>query len=119
MRRALLPIVACLLLGAATFHLSLRSSSPGKDETVAAPLTRVSLTFSGTVNAKLSAVSILSPDSTEVARVPVVAGPKPTMLVGDLPRRLPGGRYLVRWRTAGADGHAVRGAYAFTINPVE
>ncbi len=119
MRRSLMVIAAAALLGAAAFHLTLKESSPGKDETVAAAPSRVSLTFSAKVNVKLSAISILAADSTEIAKLDVVAGPKPTMLEAVVPRRLPGGRYIVRWRTAGADGHAMRGAFGFAINSAE
>lgn len=119
MRRSLLVIAAAGLLGAAAFHLTLKESSPGKDETLAAAPTKVALTFSAKVNVKLSAISILAADSTELAKLVVTAGPKPEMLEAAIPRRLPGGRYIVRWRTAGADGHAMRGTFGFAINSAE
>lgn len=119
MRRSVVAVAAVLLLAAGTWHLSLISSFPGKDEVVAAPLAKVALKFSAPVNLKLTAVSILAQDSTEVAKLAVTMGAKPTMVDGKLTRPLPAGRYLVRWRTAGADGHAIRGTHAFTINPVE
>jgi len=117
MRRSLLALTACVALGAATFHIHLMSSSPGEDESLAAPPTHVELTFSGPVKPKLSSVTILSPDSTEMARIPVKGGKDSASLVGEIPRRLPAGQYILRWRTAGNDGHAIRGAHAFTIKP--
>lgn len=119
MRRSLLALGAAGLLGAAAFHLALIAGVPGKDETITAAPTKVALTFSASVNPKLSAISILAADSSEVAKLTVTVGAKPTMIEGAIPRRLAGGRYIVRWRTAGGDGHVVRGAYGFTINPVE
>lgn len=119
MPRSLVALTAAVLLAAGTWHLSLVNSFPGKDEVVNAPLSKVALTFSAPVNIKLSAVSILGQDSSEVAKLAVTVGAKPTMVDGKLARPLPAGRYLVRWRTAGADGHAIRGTHAFTVNPVE
>lgn len=119
MPRSLVAVAAAILLAAGTWHLNLISAFPGKDEVVAAPLSKVTLTFSAPINVKLSAVSILAQDSTEVVKLTVTAGAKPTMVEGKLARTLPAGRYLVRWRTAGKDGHAIRGTHAFTINPVE
>jgi methionine-rich copper-binding protein CopC len=119
MRRSLLVIAAAGLLGAAAFHLTLKESFPGKDETLVTAPDKVSLTFSAKVNVKLSAISILAADSTEIAKLAVTAGPKPTMLEAVVPRRLAGGRYIIRWRTAGADGHAMRGAFGFAINSAE
>ena len=117
MRRSVLALVACVALSAAGYHIHLVSSNPGAGDTVTTPLTHLELTFSGTVNPRLSSMSILSPDSSEVARVPVKGGKESTSLRGTLPRRLPAGRYIMRWRTAGDDGHAIRGAHSFTISP--
>ena len=117
MRRSLIALAACATLGAAAFHLHLMSSYPAQDETLATPLTRVALTFSAKVNPRLSSVAILAADSTEVARVPVKVGKEPTVLEGTLPRPLAAGKYMLRWRTAGSDGHAIRGGYDFTVGP--
>lgn len=119
MRRFLSVVGAVVVLSAAAFHLALVSSMPGKGETLAAPPTKVTLTFSAKVNPKVTAISILAPDSTEVAKLIPRATAKPSVIEADMPRRLPSGRYIVRWRTAAADGHVIRGSYCFTINPVE
>lgn len=119
MRRSVLAVGAGMVLSAAAFHLSLVSAIPGKGETLATAPSKVTLTFSARVNVKVSAISILAPDSTEVAKLAPRVTAKPTVIEADVPRRLPSGRYIVRWRTAAADGHVIRGAYCFTINPVE
>lgn len=119
MRRSVLAVGAAVVLSAAAFHLSLVSAIPGKGETLASAPSMVTLTFSATVNVRVSAISILAPDSTEVAKLVPRAAAKSTVVEADVPRRLPSGRYIVRWRTAAADGHVIRGSYGFTINPVE
>lgn len=40
---------------------------------------------------------------------------EPLSIAADLTKPLGAGRYLVVWRTAGDDGHAVRGKFAFTV----
>ena len=101
MRRSLLVLGAAALLGAGALHLSLTAASPGKDETLGAAPTRVSLTYSAKVNVKLSAIAVLAADSTEVAALAVNAGPKASIIPGDLPRRLPPGRSGHRAPSAG------------------
>lgn len=119
MRRSLFAVGAAVALGAAAFHLTLVSAAPGKGEILNASPTAVTLTFSAKVNPKVTAISILASDSIEVAKLTPRATSKPTVIEADVPHRLPSGRYIVRWRTAAADGHVIRGVYYFTINPVE
>ena len=43
------------------------------------------------------------------------AADDPLSIAADPAQPLGPGKYLVVWRTAGDDGHAVRGRYAFTV----
>lgn len=110
---------AVALPAALLFHAELKSSSPGRDAVLKAPPREVTLTFSERVNQKLSAIAILRPDSSEVMKLVLDASRNPRVLHAPLTRALPPGRYLVRYRTASADGHAVRGAFAFAVDVVE
>ncbi len=101
------------------FHLELKSAVPEKDAILSAPPAVVTLTFTAKANARLSAIAILRPDSTEVMKLTVAATKEPNTLQGTLSRPLPPGRYVVRWRTAAADGHVVRGAYGFSVDVIE
>ncbi len=101
------------------FHVELKSSFPERDAVLKVPPREVTLTFSGRVNQKLSAIAILRPDSSEVMRLVLDASRDPGVLHAPLTRALPPGRYLVRYRTASADGHAVRGAFAFAVDVIE
>lgn len=40
-------------------------------------------------------------------------------LMAMLPSSLPAGAYMVRWRTAGEDGHTQRGDFTFTIRAAD
>ena len=118
--------VVAMLLGAVVapaallFHTELKSSVPERDSTVKGPPREVILTFTGKVNPKLSSIAIVRPaDSSDVMKLVIdtkVAGKE---LHAPLTRPIPPGRYVVRWKTASADGHVVRGAYAFSVDFVE
>lgn len=100
-------------------HLELKSAVPEKDAILSAPPTVATLTFTAKPNARLSSVVILRPDSTEVAKLKMTTTQDPNTLRGEFANPLPPGRYIVRWRTAAADGHVVRGAYGFTVDVIE
>lgn len=117
----MLKLLAALALvsAGALFHTELKSSFPEKDAILTSAPMKVTLTFTGKVDAKLSSIAILKPDSTEMAKLQVRATDDAKTIEAAIPRQLPPGRYVVRWRTASADGHPVRNAYAFSINVVE
>jgi methionine-rich copper-binding protein CopC len=118
--KLLLTLSGSLALPAAfLFHTELKKSFPERDAMLKAPPEEVVLTYSGRVNAKLSAISILRPDSTEVMKLVVEKTPDAKVLRATMTRPLPPGRYVVRWKTGAADGHVVRGAYGFSIDVVE
>jgi methionine-rich copper-binding protein CopC len=120
MSKVLLTLSGSLALPAALlFHTELKKSFPERDAILKAPPQEVELTFSGKVNAKLSSISILRPDSTEVMKLVVEKTPDPKVVRAPMTRPLPPGRYVVRWKTGAADGHVVRGAYGFSVDVVE
>jgi copper resistance protein C len=100
-------------------HLELKSSVPERDAILSAPPTVATLTFTAKPNLRLSTIVILRSDSTEMMKLKVVPTKDPNSVRGDFSRPLPPGRYIVKWRTASADGHAVRGAYGFTVDVIE
>jgi methionine-rich copper-binding protein CopC len=107
---------ATALLAAGAFHLELKSSVPVKDTLLASSPKTVTLTFSEEVNAKLAAISILRPDSTEVEKLVVSSVTKdPASIQGVLKTTLTPGRYLVRWRASSDDGHVVRQVFGFSV----
>ncbi|MES2123628.1 MAG: copper resistance CopC family protein [Gemmatimonadota bacterium] len=116
MSRLLLSVATAGALATGWFHVELKSSLPEKNSRGAAPA-KVSLTFSEEVNSAVSAISILKSDSTELSKLVVKPTKNAATIEAAIPVRLAPGSYLVRWRTASDDGHAVRGTYAFTVAP--
>ena len=55
------------------------------------------------------------PDSTKIEIGKPQATDDPKSIVSDVPAALPAGNYVIRWRTAGTDGHAVRGSFKFSV----
>jgi len=101
------------------FHTELKSSIPERDSTVKGPPREVVLTFTGKVNPKLSSITILRPDSSNVMSLVIDTKAAGKELHAPVTRPIPPGRYVVRWKTASADGHVVRGAYSFSVDFVE
>ena len=112
-------VIALALPVALLFHTELKSSVPERDAILKAPPEAVELGFSGKVNARLTSIVILRPDSTEVMKLVVEKTADAKAVRAPLTRPLPPGRYLVRWRTAASDGHVVRGSYGFAVDVVE
>jgi len=115
MLKLFLGLGASAAVAVGAFHLELKSSIPMKDQTVPVSPAKVSLTFSEAVDFKLAAISILRPDSTEVAKLTVAGTKDPRTIEGAVSAKLAPGSYLVRWKAASDDGHVVRQAYAFSV----
>ena len=109
-------LLAIALATASLFHTTLKSSIPAKDAVVTAP-SEVSLTFTEKVNASLSSIVILKADSSQVEKLIVTATGDPARIEGAVTTRLSPARYLIRWKTASADGHVVRSVFGFTVKP--
>ena len=112
-------IGAVVAPAALLFHTELKSSIPERDSTAKGPPREVVLTFTGKVNPKLSSITILRPDSSNVMSLVIDTKAAGKELHAPLTRPIPPGRYVVRWKTASADGHVVRGAYGFSVDFVE
>ncbi|MEP6590894.1 MAG: copper resistance CopC family protein [Gemmatimonadota bacterium] len=114
MSKLLLTLTTAGVLATGWFHVELKSCLPGKNSRATSPA-KVTLTFSEEVNAAVSAIAILRADSTELTKLVVKPSTNAATIEAAVPTKLPAGNYIVRWRTASDDGHAVRGTYAFTV----
>lgn len=112
--KTLLTLATAGAIATGVFHTELKSSTPAKNSTGPSPA-KVTLTFTENVNAAVSAIAILKSDSTEVAKLVVGTTPDSATIEGVVTTPLPAGKYLIRYRTASADGHAVRGTFGFTV----
>ncbi len=116
-RAPLLALLLTLAVPAAVFaHAYLASSAPAADSVVRAPVTEVHLTFSEALELRYTGVTILGADGTEIPADAIRPVPGSRRdFVAALAAPLGAGAYTVRWRTAGADGHVVQGAFGFTV----
>lgn len=110
----IVPVVA----GAWTMHNHLVKASPAIDGTIKAPPTEVRLWFAEKPERGVSNIRVIAAaDSAVVAVGSVKATDDSLSLAAPVSGAMTPGAYLVVYRTAGADGHAIRGRYTFTLNP--
>jgi hypothetical protein len=97
------------------FHNHLKKSVPAADETVAQSPKEVRLWFAEKVEPKFSSVSIAGADGAKAETGKARATDDPLSFAVDVVKPLASGSYTVTWRTAGDDGHAVRGTFKFSV----
>lgn len=107
-----------LLLAAASepafAHGHLKSSSPASGETVTKPLSEIRLDFTERPELAFTSIRLVGPDSSIVQLgTPRLDG---NSIFLSVDARLTAGDYVVTWKTAGKDGHAVWGRYGFSVS---
>lgn len=110
--------VACLAVtpAVASAHGALRSSQPASGARLTTAPRELRLTFTEAPELAVARVALLGPDGTAVALAPLaVATDGGRTVVAAVRGALTAGAYTVSWQIAGADGHPVRGRYAFVI----
>src|SRR4029079_782943 len=100
----------------ADFHSKLVRAEPAVDSTVKESPARVRLWFNEACEVGLSTIKILDASGAEVALGKATATDDPRSIAAAVTGKLAPGRYQVVYKTAGGDGHAVRGEYAFTVS---
>lgn len=93
-------------------HTTLSSSTPAEGSIVDEPLEEVVLTF-GTVIEQGSSMTLESENASYEFNEIVVSD---SVMTGTITEELPNTDYTVRWEIIGADGHAIEGEVAFTLN---
>ena len=119
-RRASAPVLILLIVALTAgwrFHAALVKAVPAVDTTVATPPTELTLWFNERPDVALSNIRLRGPDSALVATTAPAAGTDSMALVTTVRGTLAPGQYTVLWRTAGPDGHVMRGSYKFTLRP--
>ena len=101
------------------FHNHLVKSSPAADDTLGTSPTEIRLWFAEPAIPRLSGVALwaMGADSTRLPVGPMAATDTNVSVTTTLASPLAPGTYRVRWRTASADGHAIRGFYDFVVIP--
>lgn len=97
-------------------HGTLRRSAPAKDQHLSAAPTEIRLTFTEAVELSLARVALAGP-SGQVALGRLSLADSARVVIAPVAGGLVDGSYTVQWQIAGADGHPVRGEFAFFIAP--
>ncbi len=118
-KRAGLAALAALVVGVlpahAYAHGQLSSSDPPSGARLSAPPREVRLQFTEAPELALSRIEVKGPEgAVPVGRVDRAPGARDT-LVAPFEGATAPGTYTVEWRTAGRDGHPVRGRFEFTV----
>jgi len=95
-------------------HLQLTDSAPKKDQTVADTVSTIRLWFNENPSLAVSRIAIEGPGG-EVATEAVAATDDPKSFATTIKGALLPGSHTVSWRTAGSDGHVLRGEYQFVV----
>lgn len=95
-------------------HNHLTKSTPAAEETVTSPR-EIRLWFAEKVQPQFSSIALLMADSSKIEIGKAHGTDDPLSIAADIGKPLAAGKYIVTWRTAGDDGHAVRGKFAFTV----
>ena len=102
---------------ATRFHTRLLGSAPAKDTVLTVAPTTIALTFSEKVELPTTRIVLLDAAQRPVTLGKVTRTPdvKESPVVAPITGAMVPGAYTVQWTVAGADGHAVRGSFGFTL----
>ena len=99
-------------------HLQLESSKPAQGDTVRVSLREISIVFTQAVDPRYTSVALVDEAGQEITLgtlVPVGEG-KTREFVYRMTHPLVSGAFVVRWKTAGTDGHVVTGSFDFVVD---
>jgi methionine-rich copper-binding protein CopC len=111
---ALLGIMALAPSQPTARHLRLTGSWPAKDSTVVAP-TEIKLWYSQRPSLPLARVTLTGPTGNVTLGELTLAAADSAPIVAPITGPTPPGKYTVAWRTAGNDGHVIRGEFGFAV----
>ena len=118
MKRFYLPALALpVLLLTGMVHNHLVKSTPSNGELLKASPSEVKLWFNEKPEVPFTSITILTADSTKVVTIKATATTDSMAVAIPVSTTLAPGKYLINWRTASTDGHAVRGTFGFSISP--
>jgi methionine-rich copper-binding protein CopC len=117
-------VVACLAILAAltasvSAHLAVSKTMPADQSTVLKPPARVQVWFTQQPSPRVSLLQMKGPGGAEVELGDMEITPQDRSIAVAVRGTLAPGRYEVTWRTAGDDGHVIRGTFAFSLKAAE
>ena len=106
-----------MVLGTAMFHNHLVKSAPAAGEQLGQSPKEVRLWFNERPEIPFTSATLLTADSTKIGTIKAAATDDSMAVSIPLAAPLAAGSYLITWRTASRDGHAIRGTFGFSIAP--
>lgn len=113
--------IIALLLGHTdpALHLALQSSEPAEGDTIRTELEQIRLRFTERIELRYTAVTLRNAEGDTIAGSLEESGDASREVLFRWVRALDTGSYAADWRTAGADGHVVRGTIRFIVDRFE
>lgn len=120
MRRRIVWTASLLLISAVplrALHNHLTKSIPEADAVLDRAPTTIRLWFSEKPTPAFSSVTLTDAANAKIPTSKMRATEDTLSVIADVEQPLAPGTYQVAWRTAGKDGHAVRGKFRFVVKP--
>jgi copper resistance protein C len=111
-------LVAVFTVGLAA-HLSVVKTMPADESYVSEPPGRVQIWFNQQPSPRISRLELRGPNEQEVELGKVEVHSEDRSISAAVPAPLAPGKYAVTWRSAGDDGHVMRGTFTFTVKPAK
>lgn len=99
-------------------HLTVVKTAPGNETTLTEPPAQIQVWFNQQPSPRVSRLEVRGPDG-EVALGRVEINRQERSISAPVKGPLPPGKYEVTWRTAGDDGHVMRGTFVFSFQATE
>jgi methionine-rich copper-binding protein CopC len=96
-------------------HNRLLRAEPGADSTVKQSPAQIRLWFKEPPEVAVSSIKLADVAARPYATGSVTATSDKTSIAVAVTVPLPAGKYTVTWKTAGVDGHVIRGSFGFTV----
>ena len=96
-------------------HNRLVRADPGVDSTVAKSPRQIRLWFKEPPELAVSSIRLSDAAATPIQTGGVQATDDKASIAVAVTAPLPSGKYTVTWKTAGTDGHVIRGSFGFTV----
>jgi methionine-rich copper-binding protein CopC len=96
-------------------HNRLVRAEPGVDSNVKQSPAEIRLWFKEPPELAVSSIKLADAAGKAYATGSVKATDDKTSIAAGVTTALPPGRYTVTWKTAGVDGHVIRGSFEFTV----
>ncbi len=96
-------------------HNRLVKAEPGTDSTITKSPAQVRLWFKEPPELAVSSIKLSDAAATLIPTGEVRATDDKTSIAVPVTAPLAPGKYTVTWKTAGADGHVIRGSFGFTL----